>query len=109
MNHPEKLLFLGRLKNISGKRIRETRLCTLVEGRKLSQADLAELVNRRGVPMNRVTLGRIENGDRSVSDVELLAIARALGVDIRSLLFDRPDRNVDALSAVRSEVLRKAS
>lgn len=109
MKHAEKIVFLGGIKNISGKRIRDARLNCMVGMRKLSQTELAEMVSRQGSSMNRIALGRIENGSRTVTDVELLAFARALGVDVRTLLFDLPQRNAGELRSVPYETLKAAS
>jgi Predicted transcriptional regulators len=44
----------------------------------------------RKVFLSPATLCKIENGQQSVSDRQLFAIARALGVPPSSLLLDRP-------------------
>jgi transcriptional regulator with XRE-family HTH domain len=60
-----------------GKKIRAFR-----EEKGLSQLKLAEALEERGIKMSRETLSKIENNSRSISAVELKAIADVLGVDI---------------------------
>ena len=69
-------------KNITGQQIRLTRLS---QAPALSQADLAKCANRRGVTLDQWTISRIENRTRNVSDYELLAIAKCLGVTVDQL------------------------
>jgi transcriptional regulator with XRE-family HTH domain len=70
------------MKNVVGPRIRELRL----KGkRKLSQEELAARLQAMGVELDRTALSRIESGERQVTDIEVLAICRALGITVASL------------------------
>ena len=69
-------------KNIVGERIRKLRRNARP---KITQEDLAGRVAAHGVGLDRTAVFRIETGKRSVSDLELLAIARALRVKISDL------------------------
>ena len=70
-------------KNISGKRIAETRKrCRPA----LTQAVLSDRVTRLGVRLDRAAIAKIENGLRGVQDFELVAIARSLKVSPLQLL-----------------------
>jgi len=68
-------------KNISGKRIRQTR-------RKLdlSQGELAAKMQIEGIIIERDSISRIEKGTRFVADYELRFFAKVLNVDVEWLL-----------------------
>ena len=51
--------------------------------KKWSQADLARKLQLGGWDLDFATLNRIENRKRSLTDVELLLIAKVLGVRLR--------------------------
>lgn len=73
-----------------GKKIRAFR-----EEKGLSQLKLAEALEERGIKMSRETLSKIENNSRSISAVELKAIADVLGVDIDEFFYEEePDSMV---------------
>mgnify|MGYP000533378600 FL=1 len=73
-----------------GKKIRAFR-----EEKGLSQLKLAEALEERGIKMSRETLSKIENNSRSISAVELKAIADVLGVDIDEFFHEEePDSMV---------------
>ena len=54
----------------------------------ITQADLAARLQIEGLRLERVTISKIETGYREVTDVEVVAIAKALGVTISCLLSD---------------------
>ena len=56
----------------------------------LTQADLAARLEIRGIKIDRAGVAKIEGGRRQVSDVELVALADALGVSAASLLEGPP-------------------
>ena len=64
----KKFLFHGK-KNICGDRIRMARL-----EKRLSQTDLARLLQLQGVPAERDIISRMEMGDRLVTDYEVVTI-----------------------------------
>lgn len=68
-------------KNISGDRIRESRL-----KKRLTQADLAARIQVEGVIMERDSISRIEKGTRFIPDYEIPVFARVLGVSALWLL-----------------------
>lgn len=70
-------------KNLTGERIRRLRLS---KRPRISQTALAHCASRFGAPLNQDTISLIEHGLRSVSDIELVAIARCLGVTAADLL-----------------------
>ena len=76
----KKFLYHGR-KNIRGDRIRMARL-----EKRLSQTDLARLLQLEGVPMERDVISRMEMGDRLVTDYEVVTIAEVLDVPVLWLL-----------------------
>jgi transcriptional regulator with XRE-family HTH domain len=70
-------------RNIIGERVRLAR-----ERAKplITQNDLAARLQIQGPRIERVTISKIETGYREVSDVEAVAIAKALGVTVSWLL-----------------------
>lgn len=73
-------------KNMTGEQIRLTRI---FRAPPLSQADLARCLNCHGITLDQGAISRIENRSRNVSDHELFAIAKCLGVPVEQL-FRRP-------------------
>ena len=71
--------------NICGQRIKKYRE-SLPE--KTSQRKLADMLQVRGVNINKNAIQRIESGKRFVTDIELKAIAKALNVKYEDLLDD---------------------
>lgn len=76
----KKFLFHGK-KNICGDRIRMARL-----EKRLSQTDLARLLQLQGGPAERDIISRMEMGDRLVTDYEVVTIAEVLDVPVLWLL-----------------------
>ena len=76
----KKFLYHGK-KNICGDRIRLARL-----GKRLSQMDLARMLQLQGVPAERDIISRMEIGDRLVTDYEVVTIAEVLDVSVVWLL-----------------------
>lgn len=68
-------------KNISGERIRETRIKM-----HLSQKALAVRLKLEGVELERDCISRIEIGTRFVADYEIKMIAKTLNVSVLWLL-----------------------
>ena len=71
--------------NICGRRIKKYRE-SLPE--KTSQRKLADMLQVRGVNIDKNAIQRIESGKRFVTDIELKAIAKALNVKYEDLLDD---------------------
>ena len=72
----------GRL-NLSGKRIMELRVA--LPGR-VSQRKLADKLQLMGLDLGKNAIQQIESGQRFVTDIELKALAQALGVTADELL-----------------------
>ena len=53
---------------------------------KISQQDLSNRLELQGVYVCRGSVSRIEDYSRTVTDIELCAIAEAMGVDAKDLL-----------------------
>ncbi|MCI0438611.1 MAG: helix-turn-helix domain-containing protein [Chloroflexi bacterium] len=70
------------MRNIVGPRIREARHR---EGRKVTQQELAARLQTLGVDLDRTAISKIESGRRPITDVEIVAICKALGVRVASL------------------------
>ena len=82
---------------IIGGRIKESR-----ENNKVSQQLMVDRLKDLGVSMSRETLSKIENGNRTVSAVELKAICSVLNVDVESLLEDNEDDSLVTLFRKRN-------
>ncbi len=67
--------------NISGKKVKKYRL-----EKKVSQYKLAAKIQAMGYDVDNHFVRRIENGERFVTDIELIILAEALGVSIDDLL-----------------------
>ena len=67
--------------NITGKRIMQIR-----KEKKLSQRKLAEKMQLLGYDVDHYFIRRVENGERFVTDIDLIIFARTLEVDIAELI-----------------------
>ena len=65
-------------RNLSGSKISELR--KRMSG-KVSQRMLAELMQLKGIDMDKTAIRRIENGERYVTDIELKALCEIFKVD----------------------------
>lgn len=68
-------------KNICGTRIKQAR-----KAKKMTQTDLAAQMQTNGIFMDQISLSRIENGTRFISDFELKCISELLDCSIKWLL-----------------------
>ena len=73
-------------KNICGANIEQLR-----KERGMKQRTLVEMLQLRGVDMNPSSLSKLEGQQRIATDIELKAIADALGVTADSLLGERDE------------------
>ena len=69
------------LNNICGKKI-----CTLRKSLNISQRVFADKLQLLGLDIDKNAIQRIECGKRFVTDIELVAIAKALEISIDELL-----------------------
>lgn len=67
--------------NLCGRRVAQIR-----KEKKLSQRKLAVKMQLLGFDVDHYFIRRVENGERFVTDIDLVIIARALGVSITDLL-----------------------
>lgn len=72
--------------NELGAKIRAAR-----EEKAFSQSEVVEKLMEKGINMSRETFSKIENGNRSISAVELNALCNILGIDINSLFNEDDD------------------
>ena len=70
----------GNNKNLIGANLKQLRLKA-----NLSQQDISNKLELLGVYVCRGSISRIEDYSRTVTDIELFAIAEVLGVDPREL------------------------
>jgi transcriptional regulator with XRE-family HTH domain len=61
------------------------------EEKAFSQSEVVEKLMEKNINMSRETLSKIENGNRSISAVELNALCNILGIDINSLFNEDDD------------------
>ena len=71
------------MRNIAGPKIREARYRS---GKKVTQLELAARLQSAGVDVGRTAISKMEAGRRPVTDVEVVAICKALVVDPEWLL-----------------------
>ena len=76
----------GEKTNIVGKNVRLLR-----KKQKMSQQSLSNKLELMGVYVCRGSISRIEDGSRTVTDIELYALAKSLNVSM-SCLFENADR-----------------
>lgn len=69
--------------NICGKMV-----AVLRKSMKLSQRQLADMLQLEGLDVNKNAIQRIESGKRFVTDIELVAISKILKCSINSLVQD---------------------
>ena len=79
-----------------GLKIKEFR-----EAKGLSQLDTVEKLASNGIIMSRETLSKIENGNRTVSAVELNALCKVLNIDINN--FFEEDKDEDLVTLFRKK------
>ena len=69
--------------NIIGERVKSFR-----KSKRMSQRELSIKLELMGVYVCRGSISRIEDGSRTVTDIEIYALAKALDVSINDLFFD---------------------
>ena len=67
--------------NLCGRKVAQLR-----KKNKLSQRELAVKMQLLGFDVDHYFIRRVENGERFVTDIDLVIFARALGVSISDLL-----------------------
>ena len=70
----------GDYNNLVGRQVRQFR-----KKRKLSQKQLSEKLETMAIYICRGSISRIEDGSRTVTDIELYGLATILGTSIESL------------------------
>ncbi|MBQ6702158.1 MAG: helix-turn-helix transcriptional regulator [Clostridia bacterium] len=70
----------GEKKNLIGGNVKKLRIKS-----KMSQQALSNKLELQGVYVCRGSVSRIEDQSRTVTDVELFAIAKVFGVDVNEL------------------------
>lgn len=75
-----KIYWDGKTKNLIGPQVKKLR-----KSKKLTQKELSEKLQLMGYDFNDLTILRIEQQTRFVSDIELLALSTFFNVDIKEL------------------------
>ncbi len=70
--------------NLCGRRIYEIR-----RSKRLSQRRLAEMMQLHGFDVDHYFIRRVENGERFVTDIDLVIFAQALEVPLEALLTEQ--------------------
>ena len=70
------------MRNVVGPRIREARYRA---GRRITQEELAARLQSLGVDIDRSAVSKIEPGKRAVTDIEIVAISKTLGIRVGAL------------------------
>ncbi|GAB6087236.1 helix-turn-helix domain-containing protein [Alkaliphilus crotonatoxidans] len=73
----------NKQRNLIGNRVRQARHNSKP---KITQTDLLARLAVRGIELEKTTISKIEAKTRPVTDIELVALAEALGVSILWLL-----------------------
>lgn len=76
-----KIYWYGNKKNIIGENLKKIRL-----QKRLTQQDVAVKLQLMGFEFDRITISRIENGNRFVPDYEVKLLADALEISASELL-----------------------
>ncbi|MBQ5989218.1 MAG: helix-turn-helix transcriptional regulator [Oscillospiraceae bacterium] len=84
-----------KLKTSSGKNnITGYKLSLIRKQRTISQRQLAKMMQLSGYDVDHHFIRRIENGERFVTDIELLALSRVLNIPITELIDESSSINV---------------
>ena len=70
------------MKNVVGSRIRDARRG---KRHRVTQVELAARLQAMGLEIDQSAISKIENGERLITDMEIVAICRALGISPGSL------------------------
>ena len=81
--------FMARIIDGDNKNLIGANLKRLRGKLKISQQDLSNKLELLGVYICRGSISRIEDYSRTVTDIELFAIAEVLGVDIKELYSEK--------------------
>ena len=74
----------GTEKNMIGSNVRKLRLA-----KKMSQQELCNRLEMLAIYICRGSISRVEDKQRTVTDIELYGLAKVLGVEIADLFEDR--------------------
>lgn len=78
-------------RNIVGTRVRQARKAVRPP---ITQRDLAARLQLLGIVIDQSGLSKIESGRRPVSDIEIVALAKALKVSVEWLLEGNDDSSI---------------
>ena len=85
----KRLYYMFKLKTKSGSNnITGKQLIALRHKKGISQRQLARMMQLAGFDVDHHFIRRIENGERFVTDIELVALSRVLSVQIGDLIDD---------------------
>ncbi|MGI6669835.1 MAG: helix-turn-helix domain-containing protein [Acetivibrionales bacterium] len=68
-----------------------TKIKAIRDEKGLSQTEVVQMLTEKNINMSRETLSKIENGNRSISAIELNALCSVLGIEIGTLFEEEDD------------------
>lgn len=88
-----------KMKTISGENnITSQRLTEIRQKQNLSQRQLASKMQVQGYDVDHHFIRRIENGERFVTDMELVALSRTLNVPVTDLIDESAELCTDIIT-----------
>ena len=75
------------------------------ESLKISQKEMAFLLEQKGLKISRETISKIENGSRATNALEIKAIGDIIGIPAEELLHEDEEKDLISLFRSRGEVL----
>jgi len=78
-------MFINKASN-GNNNICGTNIAALRTERKLSQRELADMLQLAGLDINKNAIQRIEAGKRFVTDIELIYLAKVFNITVHELL-----------------------
>lgn len=72
---------------------------------KMSQKDMASLLEEKGLKLSRETISKIENGSRATNALEIKAIGEIIGVSAEELMKENEEKDLVSLFRRRGDKL----
>ena len=72
---------------------------------KMSQKDMALLLEEKGLKLSRETISKIENGSRATNAIEIKAIGEIIGISAEELMQENEEKDLVSLFRSRGKEL----
>lgn len=79
------------------------------EALKMSQKDMAILLEQKGLNISRETISKIENGSRATNALEIKLIAEIIGASVEELMEEDEEKDLVSLFRSRGEKLSNST